>query len=276
MDRLSVTQVTPENSESAIKLISEKATKGHKSLFGRYKQTVAVLLIALLLILVGFLLVRMNSLGNQLALIQANPVVGQDSASQSDGQSNSSLNQDASNKNVDISKYRVIASKFSALNSRATQLKFSQIENVSATKPIETTPKKILVAPANSEMKWWNAVGEKVLLPIGNFFKDLVKIQVIEDPAMRGAASGVAISPVAQALVRQQMLSYLLSARQFVLLEMPKEALGDLQEVRLIVVKNFASQNADTLAFIDGLTQIENELKVLASSAQSIKPAEKK
>jgi hypothetical protein len=72
------------------------------------------------------------------------------------------------------------------------------------------------------------------------------------------------------------MLSYLLSARQFVLLEMPKEALGDLQEVRLIVVKNFASQNADTLAFIDGLTQIENELKVLASSAQSIKPAEKK
>ena len=271
-----MTQVTPENSESAIKLISEKATKGHKSLFGRYKQTVAVLLIALLLILVGFLLVRMNSLGNQLALIQANPVVGQDSASQSDGQSNSSLNQDASNKNVDISKYRVIASKFSALNSRATQLKFSQIENVSATKPIETTPKKILVAPANSEMKWWNAVGEKVLLPIGNFFKDLVKIQVIEDPAMRGAASGVAISPVAQALVRQQMLSYLLSARQFVLLEMPKEALGDLQEVRLIVVKNFASQNADTLAFIDGLTQIENELKVLASSAQSIKPAEKK
>lgn len=270
-----MTQVTSENTEVVNQNANDKNSVGAKTFIERYKQTIAVSLIVLLLILVAFLLVRMNSLGSQLTQTQSKPVVQVD-ANKNDDLNASGLGNENSGKAAEMMKYRAIAGKFSALNARAAQLKFSQSENAPIVKSTETTPKKALVAPANSEMKWWNAVGEKVLMPIGNFFKDLVKIQVIDDPEMKGAASGIAMSPVAQSLLRQQLLSYLLSARQFVLLEMPKEALADLQEVRLMVVKNFASQNADTLAFIDGLTQIESELKPLVQSVSSAKPVEKK
>lgn len=270
-----MTQVTSENTEVVNQMASAKNSVGAKTFIQRYKQTIAVSLIVLLLILVAFLLVRMNSLGGKLAQTQVPPSAQLDINKNADSAS-SSLGNENPGKAAEAMRYRAIAGKFSALNARATQLKFSQSENASAVKSVETTPKKALVAPANSEMKWWNAVGEKVLTPIGNFFKDLVKIQVIDDPEMKSAASGIAMSPVAQSLLRQQLLSYLLSARQFVLLEMPKEALADLQEVRLMVVKNFASQNADTLAFIEGLTQIESELKPLVASISSAKPVEKK
>lgn len=270
-----MTQVTSENTEVVNQNANEKNSGGAKSFVERYKQTIAVLLIILLLLLVAFLFVRMNSLGSKLAQMQPSSSVQVD-ANKSDDSNASTVGNENSAKTSEMMKYRAIAGKFSALNARAAQLKFSQSENAPVVKSAETSPKKALVAPANSEMKWWNAVGQKVLTPIGNFFKDLVKIQVIDDPEMKGAANGIAMSPVAQSLLRQQLLSYLLSARQFVLLEMPKEALADLQEVRLMVVKNFASQNADTLAFIDGLTQIESELKLLVASSSSAKPVEKK
>lgn len=273
-----MTQVTSENTQVTAKdAVQEKSTNGIFSRIGKYKQATTIALFVLLLIVVVFLLVRMNSLGNRLAALQAPSAAVQVDSSKTEADSAAqAVNQEPSAKVIEAAKYRAIALKFAALNTRAAQLRFSQAENVATSKPSDVAQKKNIQVPVNSEMKWWGAVGDKVLAPIGNFFKDLVKIQVIDDPDMKGAASGIAIGPIAQSLVRQQVLSYLLSARQFVLLEMPKEALGDLQEVRLIIVKNFASQNADTLAFIDGLNQIETDLKVLSLNAASTKPAEKK
>lgn len=247
-----MTQATSDNQEVVNQTTNKQPSQDAKSFLEKHKQMLSVGSIVLLLIFVAFLLVRMNSLGNKLALMQTTPASVQADINKNDDSSVPVTTSDNSAKVAEAMKFRAIAAKFSALNTRAAQLKFSQSENAPAPKSTDVAPKKVLVAPANSEMKWWNAVGEKVLTPIGNFFKDLVKIQVIDDPEMRGAANGIAISPVAQSILRQQLLAYLLSARQFVLLEMPKEALGDLQEVRLIVMKNFASQNADTLAFLDG------------------------
>lgn len=261
-----MTQVTSENTQAI-------TSSNLVSRAGGVKRLITIVLFALLMILVVFLLFKMNSLGNQLAVLQTPSSTSQIETNKVEGESpQSELNVKA----VELAKYRAIAAKFTSLNSRGTQLKFAQIESAAPQKSLDLPPKKIISLSANSEMRWWSAVGDKVLTPIGNFFRDLVKIQAIDDPEMKGAANGVAISPLAQSLVKQQVLTYLLSARQFVLLEMPKEALGDLQEVRLLVLKNFAPQSPETLAFIEGLNQVESDLKQMVPSTQAVKPAEKK
>lgn len=261
-----MTQLTSENTQATTSsnLVSRE---------GRIKKLFPIILFALLLILVVFLLFKMNSLGNQLAVLQAPSSASQIETSKVEG---GTPQPEQNIKGVEVAKYRAIAAKFISLNARATQLKFAQIESAVPQKSSDVVPKKNITLSANSEMRWWSAVGDKVLTPIGNFFRDLVKIQVIDDPEMKGAANGLAISPVAQSLLKQQVLTYLLSARQFVLLEMPKEALGDLQEVRLIVLKNFAPQSPETLTFMEGLNQVESDLKLMVASAQTVKPAEKK
>lgn len=261
-----MTQLTSENVQAATS--ASVVTRA-----GGLRRLITIALFILLLIAVAFLLIKMNSLSNKLATLQSPSNSSQVEVNKGDADITPV---DVNVKALEAAKYRTIAAKFGALNARVSQLKFSQADAPVVQKNQEVVQKKNVTLSPNSEMKWWSAVGDKVLTPIANFFKDLVKIQAIDDPEMKAAASGLAISPIAQSLLKQQVLTYLLSARQFVLLEMPKEALGDLQEVRLITQKNFAPQNPDTLAFVEGLNQIEADLKVMIASAQVAKPAEKK
>ena len=166
-------------------------------------------------------------------------------------------------------KLKELAKKMSELTSKVNTLAFIEVAATHSQSLVEKTVSKNNTPPVNAEIKWWRAVGEQVLTPILNVFKDLVKVQIIDDPQMRSAAVGLAVGPAAQSLVRQELRIYLLSARQQTLLGMPKEALDELTEARLIATKNFAVTNLDVVNFLLGLDQVEVDLKKITTVSKS-------
>lgn len=164
-------------------------------------------------------------------------------------------------------KYLVIARKLTSLALKVNQLSMNpqSAERVSD-KPANLPPAKPPVAPpANAEMKWWRTVGEKLVTPVNNFFKDLIKIQVI-DEAEKTPVGSIAMTPASQMLIKQELKLYVLSAKQLTLAGSPSDALADLAEAKILINKNFAIQSQSVINFIQAVSEIESDIKGLESS----------
>ena len=262
-----------ENEVLAVQSAQDSFDRGVLPANGRVKWLIYVFFIATLLALI-FLAIQFVYLSREIKSLEQQstklsalvPTAGDaGSAGAKDAGLDSSNNANA----AEILRLKDLAKKLSELSSRVNSLAFIQVAAPSNPAVVEKVVTKNITPPANAEIKWWRAVGERVLTPVLNVFKDLVKIQIIDDPQMRSAAVGLAVGPAAQSLVRQELRIYLLSARQQILLGMSKEALDDLTEVRVIATKNLAVTNPEVVNFLLGLDQVEAELKKTVATSKS-------
>ena len=175
-----------------------------------------------------------------------------------------------------VKKYLPVARKISALSAKVNQLTFVPQVNapVGSKTPESSSTKTQQSPPANAEIKWWRTVGDKLLTPVAEFFKGLIKIQVI-DEVEKSPVGSVAMSPASQALVRQELKLYLLSSKQLILAGSPSDALNDLAEVKILLNKNFAIQSQGVASFTQALNDIEVDIRNLEGAVTKSEPANK-
>ena len=134
-----------------------------------------------------------------------------------------------------------------------------------AQNPVRSSEKTIVqkpqTPPANAEIKWWRQVRDRIWLPIRGFFQDLVKVQVIDGDSQTAAIEKIALTPATQQLIRQELRTYLLSARQLLLAGLTSQALTDLEHAQVLVRRNFAAQSKAIEQFIDQLDELEMQIK---------------
>lgn len=103
----------------------------------------------------------------------------------------------------------------------------------------------------NAEMRWWGKVFHEVMVPAGEFFKGLVKIQVMDSPV-----DALAITPLDQKLLQDEVTLRILTARQLLLSGRVKEAGLEMRSIKKSATFNFAVAQPKVEAFMDLLDEV--------------------
>lgn len=229
---------------------------------------VIVLFAFIFLAVLGLFASRLSSLNEKLQHLEATNTQRLAILSSSgNGAADATSGQLMFNKNLSLVK------KISSLMIAVPQLSMTPQVTAQSTltsQASQTTPKSNTsaksIVPANAEAKWWRAVSNQIAAPVLNFFKDLVKIQVVDDAEVPAGPGALAMSPASQAMVRQELKMHLMAARQFVLFGTPEDAVGDLAESRALTLKNFSAQSPEVISFMANLQQLEAEIKTAPSA----------
>jgi uncharacterized protein HemX len=108
---------------------------------------------------------------------------------------------------------------------------------------------------ANAEVRWWRNFFNQFLIPLKNYFSELVHVQVIDSPV-----SELAMTNTSQALLKKELTLRLLTIRQLVLNGLSHEASIEVKEVHANLVKNFDLNDNQVKKFIAKLDLLSTEI----------------
>jgi len=108
---------------------------------------------------------------------------------------------------------------------------------------------------ANAEVRWWRNFFNQFLIPLKNYFSELVHVQVIDSPV-----SELAMTNTSQALLKKELTLRLLTIRQLVLNGLSHEASIEVKAVHATLVKNFDLNGNQVKKFIAKLDLLSTEI----------------
>jgi hypothetical protein len=116
----------------------------------------------------------------------------------------------------------------------------------------------------NAEIRWWSGFFKQFLIPLKTYFTELVHVQVIDSPVTE-----LAISPISQTLMKQEVTLRLLTIRQLVLNGLAHEAVIETKNLHALISKNFNLMDESVKKFIANLDQLVIELEKIKNGFQS-------
>jgi len=253
-----------ENSSSTVDPVASPRFSRNALILGG-----VILTLVILLIVMG---AKLRGMANQLDALESKSSAVLSSTQVLKESLSSEPNQVIGLTPAQLSKLLPLADQLSALVLKVPSLPMNP--EPLAQNPVKPNEKPLIqkpqAPPANAEIKWWRQVRDRVWTPIRQFFQDLVKVQVVDKDDETGTIEKIALTPAAQQLVRQELRTYLLSARQLLLAGLTTQARTDLEHAQVLVKRNFAAQSKSIEQFIDQLDEIEMQLK---SSSVNTSPA---